>query len=386
MNMNNKTKTWDFVIPISLLATATLLFSKFDWDMELQRLFYEGDTGWFLKNTQPWKFLYHNSNIPALLISVSSLILLGISFFKTSITKYRKILIFLTFVMAIGPGLIVNTILKDNWGRPRPRNIEEFGGNYKYEKPLTIDPASKGKSFPCGHASMGFYLMTFFFIFRKKRKLLAYSFLLLGIVSGCLIGMARIVQGGHFASDVVWAGGIVYLVSATAFYLFKMDKSVLLQSEFKLPIKRNLTVLILFLTSIALALLIISATPHLHNKEYIFSSSNDHLDISIQIERGDVRIIDGDSLKVVINAVSHGYPWSKLKSKVKFTENGIAYLSIMQRESGYFSEVNQTITITLPDSLQIQLSVIIDEGNLIISDYLNEFELQTDLKKGLVIR
>ena len=32
--------------------------------------------------------------------------------------------------------------------------------------------------------------------------------------------------GGHFASDVLWSGGIVWLVALTGFYLFKTDKPV----------------------------------------------------------------------------------------------------------------------------------------------------------------
>ena len=380
MMTKNKIKILDFVIPISVLGFATVLFSIFRWDIDIQRLFYSEDLGWFLKNEQPWEFLYHSSNLPALLISVSSLILLGISFFKTSLLKYRKILLFLTCVMAIGPGLIVNTILKDNWGRPRPRNIVEFGGNYQYEKPLEIDDSSKGKSFPCGHASMGFYLMSFFFIFRNNKNKLAYVFLIIGIISGCLIGMARIVQGGHFASDVIWAGGIVYLVAVSAYYLLKMDKTIFLKSDVKLPIKRNLLVLIIFLAATALALLIIMASSYHYEKQYIIQQNQQYYEI--QIERGDVEIIKGDIPTIEINANAHGFPWSKLKTKFKQIDNSI---SIKQRESGYFSEVNQTITISVPDTLKIEIRINIEEGNVILNEYSDNINLETALKKGKVI-
>jgi len=36
--------------------------------------------------------------------------------------------IFLALVLITGPGLIANTVLKDNWARPRPLHVTEFGG------------------------------------------------------------------------------------------------------------------------------------------------------------------------------------------------------------------------------------------------------------------
>ena len=34
--------------------------------------------------------------------------------------------------LALGPGLVVNTILKNRWGRPRPVQLEAFGGEAPY--------------------------------------------------------------------------------------------------------------------------------------------------------------------------------------------------------------------------------------------------------------
>jgi membrane-associated PAP2 superfamily phosphatase len=58
---------------------------------------------------------------------------------------------------------------------------------------------------------MGFYLMAPAFLLYPRRRGLAGAFLGLGLLGGGLMGMARIVQGGHFLSDIVWSGGIVYL-------------------------------------------------------------------------------------------------------------------------------------------------------------------------------
>ena len=37
--------------------------------------------------------------------------------------------VFLILSYALGPGLLVNVALKDNWGRPRPGHITQFGGD-----------------------------------------------------------------------------------------------------------------------------------------------------------------------------------------------------------------------------------------------------------------
>ena len=40
--------------------------------------------------------------------------------------------VFLILSYALGPGLLVNVALKDNWGRPRPGHITQFGGDQRF--------------------------------------------------------------------------------------------------------------------------------------------------------------------------------------------------------------------------------------------------------------
>ena len=47
--------------------------------------------------------------------------------------------------------------------------------------------------------------------------------LLAGACYGALMGVARMAQGGHFPSDVLWAGGVVYLVGLSLYYLLRLD-------------------------------------------------------------------------------------------------------------------------------------------------------------------
>jgi membrane-associated PAP2 superfamily phosphatase len=56
----------------------------------------------------------------------------------------------------VGAGLIVNALLKEYTGRPRPREVVEFGGNWEYRAALELGIPGQGQSFPCGHCTMGF--------------------------------------------------------------------------------------------------------------------------------------------------------------------------------------------------------------------------------------
>jgi lipid A 4'-phosphatase len=68
---------------------------------------------------------------------------------------------------------------------------------------------SGGKSFPCGHCLMAFYFMVPYLFFRNRKKRVAFCFLLFGLIYGLLVGIARMVAGAHFASDVVCSAGMI---------------------------------------------------------------------------------------------------------------------------------------------------------------------------------
>jgi len=213
----------DLLLPLVLLAITTPLFHIYNWDMRLQGYFYHPSDGWVTGEQGFFQFLYKFGNIPALLLTLTALYVLIRGFSSIAMSRWRKAAIYLVAVLIIGPGLIVNTLLKDQWGRPRPREVTEFGGKYAYEAPLEIDPDSPGKSFPCGHATMGFFFFAPAFLLRRKHPHASLLLALSAAGLGILIGVARMTQGGHFASDVIWAGALIWLTAAGLYYLLKLD-------------------------------------------------------------------------------------------------------------------------------------------------------------------
>jgi lipid A 4'-phosphatase len=210
---------WDFALPLFLLIVTTILIRWLDWDIAVQRFFFTQTGLWSGKAIPICGFIYKYGTFPAMALSIAGLVFFVFSFVIKNIGSWRRIGLYLVLVMLLGPGLIVNLILKDHWGRPRPRSVIDFNGKYSFEEVLTIDPSSPGKSFPSGHASMGFYFWTLYFLTRNRRKLLSILFFVISLEYGLFVGMVRMMQGGHFFSDVLWSGGIVYLCCAMCYYL-----------------------------------------------------------------------------------------------------------------------------------------------------------------------
>lgn len=124
---------------------------------------------------------------------------------RTAESLLRRRLCFLLLVLAIGPGLLVNGLLKGQSGRARPYQVEQFGGRSTFTG--AFQPASncvRNCSFVSGHASLGFFFIAFAWVFRDRR------WLWFGILLGTAVGLGRMLQGRHFLSDVVFAYWVVY--------------------------------------------------------------------------------------------------------------------------------------------------------------------------------
>jgi lipid A 4'-phosphatase len=69
---------------------------------------------------------------------------------------------------------------------------------------------------------MGFYFLSFGYLFPRQRR----RWLGIGLSLGGLIGLARIAQGGHFISDVVFSFFAVYFTAKLVYYLMRKSKEI----------------------------------------------------------------------------------------------------------------------------------------------------------------
>ena len=120
--------------------------------------------------------------------------------------------LFLALGLALGPGLLVNVILKDNWRRPRPLQVQQFGGPLEFRPWYKTDGACvKNCSFVSGETSGAFWLVAPASLAPAPLRLPAVA-LALGV--GVLTGVMRVAFGGHFPSDALFAGLFTLLLVA----------------------------------------------------------------------------------------------------------------------------------------------------------------------------
>lgn len=201
------------LLPLAVLLVATTLIGLFDLDRQLARLAYDPGTGWKLKDHWLVQFLYDYATWPAIVIaSVAGVLWIGCAFYRPLWSRYRP-LIYAGMVIGLGPGLMVNTLFKGYYGRPRPAEMIEFGGRKEFTPVWQPSLASGSRSFPSGHAAMGFFWIGFAFYYRGRNRRRALGFALLALLHGGIMGWGRMVQGGHWLSDVLWAAGFVYLAA-----------------------------------------------------------------------------------------------------------------------------------------------------------------------------
>ncbi len=206
---------------------AWLFHANPQWDTGFTALFYTN--GEFYSSDTGFGFIvYRGVHAATAVLIVFYAIYLLISFI-TRKTRFigisRKTILYMALVLALGPGLLVNGVLKEHIGRARPADTQCFGGEKQFAPAFTQTNECEGNcSFVSGHAAFGFYWLTLGLlgttVFRKRA---GYAF---GMFMGLGIGLVRIMQGRHFLSDIVFAGFFVYLAAAALYWLLyvKLDK------------------------------------------------------------------------------------------------------------------------------------------------------------------
>lgn len=207
--------------PLLVLLAGTAAFRLTHVDLLLSQLFYAGGSApWPLVERQPWLAIYALGVYPGFLVGLGGLMAWGLGGWSVRWARWRVPGAYCFLLLLIGPGLLVNLTLKDNWGRPRPNQIVDFGGQCQFLRVGDADWDAEGRSFPSGHAAMGFYLMAPGFLLYRHRRRAARLYFWIGLGCGLVMGTTRVVQGRHFASDVLWSAGIVYFAGLALLILF----------------------------------------------------------------------------------------------------------------------------------------------------------------------
>lgn len=168
-------------------------------------------------------FLFKYGTFPANFTAGLASLTLVFSYFFSSFKKWRPTALTLILTLALGSGFLINGTLKEYWGRPRPKQVTQFGGTQAFRpfySPNFFHQPMPSKSFPSGHASMGFFFFALAIAGKRlNNKYLRRSGLALALLLGLALSLSRMAQGGHFFSDVLFSGIIMWYVALSMDWL-----------------------------------------------------------------------------------------------------------------------------------------------------------------------
>jgi len=218
--MNKKILNVNIIIWFSFIILSILFVIFPDIDIYVSSLFYKN--AFILKGSFFEKFFYKSVPIIITLFATTSILVFIYNLInkKNIFGINKRVIIYIILVLSLAPGVIVNSVLKEHWGRARPTQIVKFGGDKKFT-PAFIISNQNGNSFSCGHGAAAFSLLGFALLAHKRKKL----WLTLSLLYGVLVSFARIIGGGHFLSDTVTSFFIVYISTYILYYYIIKKKT-----------------------------------------------------------------------------------------------------------------------------------------------------------------
>jgi lipid A 4'-phosphatase len=202
------------IVALVFAVAVGLLFGFFPrLDLEIAGLFYDPSAKNFpLGASSGLRYLREAAVWLLVLLIAPSVIALLIKLVMPRAKSWisTRAAIFLIATLAFAPGLLVNVLLKNHWDRPRPVAVTEFGGSERFVP--WWDPRGqcrKNCSFVSGETSSAFWTLAPAALAPAPWRFLAYAS---AIAFGVGMAVARMAMGGHFFTDVVFAGLFTFMI------------------------------------------------------------------------------------------------------------------------------------------------------------------------------
>jgi len=338
-------------LPLLAGVLFSLIANLLGWDQGAQACFYEVSTDHWTGRDMPLMVaLYEYGVLPALILGVGGLLVWLAGYYLKEVQALRKVSFYLFAVLALGNGILANFLLKGYWGRPRPAQVDLYGGTQAFEPSLWIDLASTGKSFPCGHATMGFYFFALALLLQGTARRVVLA---LALLFGGVIGLSRMSYGGHFLTDVIWAGILMWLVA------YGLQQALGLQHDWRYTERpphnagaaRRRRFVRLALLPIVLVLLLLVATRSPRDKTDHLSLEASGASLYLDLDlRGELKFEKGEAgtaMEFITRGQGFGFPKTKLHLE---SESGATpdRTRVYHRVRGFFSDLQASTRIRLP--------------------------------------
>lgn len=214
-----------FKIALVCLVLALAVFGLFaalpDLDRQVAALFYRD--GAFPAEKIRWLEVFRlglwDVAIAGFLLSIAGF-LFGALKGRLLLGLPTRLWAFFTLLFAAAPGLLVNGILKSNWGRARPYQIDSFGGDVLFTPFWTIsDQCARNCSFVSGEVSgaTALAIMLVVGVWHLRHRLspaIVATVWGISAVLPLLSSVQRMAAGRHFLSDCLMAMILTTLLAA----------------------------------------------------------------------------------------------------------------------------------------------------------------------------
>jgi lipid A 4'-phosphatase len=223
-----RTRTW--LVLGSFLAASMLLTKIPSIDLAISRLFFHD--GFHLRDAW-WLTVCHQGVTWFLYLSVAAVL----AIYGFNAVRKRNLggidgrkICYLLLVLALGPGLIVNLALKDNFGRARPRSVVEFGGANHFTPAFTMSrECDTNCSFSSGEGAAAFFSLALAMALSRRRVVHVAA-----VAVGTIASFSRVASGAHFLSDVVVSFFIMLTLTDLLYYYIVLPASE--RAELPLPV------------------------------------------------------------------------------------------------------------------------------------------------------
>ncbi|GEM_PF-1051201 len=354
------------IVLVLLVLTVPFWFSGLD--IVVQSFFYQ--QGWYLDGNPLVRFLYRWGTLPGLLLACGALFFLFWKRHARGDRARKRAAAALLLTFFLGPGLLINGISKKYTGRPRPREVTQFGGNWQYRHVLDFGVPGRGHSFPAGHPSTGFLLFSLYYSFRSVYPRRARAWMAAGWLYGGVMGFGRIVQGAHFLSDVLWSAGMTLVAARVAHAWTGGDdlKRFHIGRGVKLGRTTRLAAGAAVLAVLILGML--AATPFNLKSDLPLSGARA---LVVDLDAGNVRIFRGSRTAIRVDARGFAPPFSRCR--LDWAGDSEQRVLSMRRH-GFFFELNVDVQVILGADFR---------GNLLVRCGRGDIDAETGILPGRIL-
>jgi len=369
----------EVILPLAVMLIGTALCRLTDLDLDLSQRFYDPVTRDWPASEQPLLFLsYQWGPIFSAVAAFWALFHLFASYLHPRFWAKRAVSLFVLLSILIGPVLVVNGLVKETWRRPRPRDTVQFGGTHEFRRVLEFGQREyRGKSFPGGHASAGFVLVLFYFLWKRQRPKMAGLALLFGIGWGSWLSYVRIAAGGHFLSDNLYAFGLNWFVIWGLFYFWYLPyrrRRLLLPTFRPSPRRYAIGSGLLLVAAAALAFRFFFSVPfRIDYPEQVteLPSALSRVTIRVRAEKGNITIRHGDPDRIAVVTWIKGHALPNIQAERQLTVNRAAdrwEWIYTVAPSGFYYEFQSHTTVYVPRDRALVFDLFTKQGAVFRDD------------------